>query len=95
MLIKIIYYNIVNFFMYREFKIRKRTVRAVQNLNSVTSKDDIKTVRINITNTILNNIGLKIVDGNKNKIPKMVWLSSVQKGWISNVNNHGYFVGLL
>ena len=81
--------------MYRKLKIRKKTNVAIKKLKSVTSFDDINIVRIDVTNAILNNIGLKIVDGDKNKIPKMVWLSKVQKSWISDVNNQGYFVGLL
>jgi thymidine phosphorylase len=56
--------------------------------------NDLESIKLDITNAMLSKVGLKVVDNDADVIPHGVYLTPVQKSYISTVSLHGYKIGL-
>lgn len=80
-----IFSSIKNYFLYRTER---------QITYTASTANDLESVRLDITNAMLSRVGLKVVDNDTDTIPSGVYLTPVQKSYISTVAPHGYKIGL-
>ena len=74
---------------------RKRNVDLDVFVGCVDKADDIDKLKHLLTNAMLNEVGLKLVDDIGQTVPRGVWLNRLQKNRKALAEEAGYLIGLL